>query len=157
VLFRSGDDDSTWNWGDWAKDMIEEVLIEGLGSLLDNNPDLSSAFDAAGLGIGVLLDEDASTDLPRAIAGELGKLLLKKGLTYLIPYAGQVFLASDIAQIAGVLIAGAVAATGNTQLAEDFKWGFSSIDLSGYLEELFEGIYDFLKMDSPTSMMTMRA
>jgi WXG100 family type VII secretion target len=106
---------------------------------------LSYFLEGFSIGVNIATDDDLSTDALKAIVGEVGKYLLKKGIVKLIPVAGTIFLVSDGLQLLAYLAAGAAASSGNPELANKIRAVADFANLSGHLEDLVEKGYDLVK------------
>ncbi|MCA9934555.1 MAG: WXG100 family type VII secretion target [Ardenticatenaceae bacterium] len=112
--------------------------MDGLGHILRSD----LVKDGVPLGLGILFDEDLTTDPSRAIAGEVISFGLSKVATRFIPGAGWVLLGSDVVQLGGHGVAFVADAMGYSGTATWIQNNLDTIDLGGYVEDLSEGIFD---------------
>jgi uncharacterized protein YukE len=132
--------------------------MNGLGHFVKKNSILKTKqfkyFGAAvGIGVGVAQDRMEGDSWFKAIGSEALEFGLKKGITklatkglsYLIPGAGQALLVYEGVLLAGRLIAGAAALTGNAEVATQISNTIDVIDINTYTEKLTDGIMDMVE------------
>ena len=124
--------------------------MDDLGHFVKKNPFFDSPVfkysgDAFTVGFGVADDLKSGDSLFKAVGSEALELAVTKGITYLIPGAGQALLAYEGVLLAGRLFAGAADVLGYDEQAAQLQNAIDVVDLSTYTEILTDGIFDIVE------------
>ena len=128
--------------------------MDDLGHFVKKNPFFNSPWfkysgDAFYVGFGIFDDLKEGDSLGKALGSEALEFLVTKGatkgLTYLIPGAGQVMLVYEGVLLAGRVVAGGASILGYEEQAIQLQNGIDAIDLSTYTEKLTDGIFDYVE------------